>query len=59
MLFKVAFVLLVVWLVGVIGLFDIGELVHGFLLVALMLLLLGFVRARDAARKVPGHSDKP
>ena len=60
MLFKVAFVLLAVWLLGAIGLFEIGEFVHGFLLlIGLMLLLLGFVRGRDAARKAPGHSDKP
>jgi hypothetical protein len=49
MVLKIAFVLLLAWLVGVIGLYDIGDLVHVFLLVGLMLLLLGSLRARDAA----------
>ena len=51
MLLKVAFVLLVAWLVGVVGLYDVGDLVHGLLLVGLMLLLLGVLRARDAAAR--------
>jgi hypothetical protein len=49
MLLKVAFVLLVAWLAGVSGLFDIGALVHVLLLGGLMLLLLGLLGARDAA----------
>jgi len=49
MLLKVALVLLVVWLAGAVGLYDIGDLVHGLLLMGLMLLLLGLLRARDAA----------
>lgn len=49
MLLNVAVVLLVAWLAGVIGLYDIGALVHGLLLVGLMLLLLGGLKARDAA----------
>jgi hypothetical protein len=49
MLLKMAFALLVVWLLGVIGLYDIGDFVHGPLLIGLMLLLLGVLRARDAA----------
>jgi hypothetical protein len=60
MLLKVAAVLLVAWLAGVIGLYDIGDLVHGFLLVGLMLLLLGGLRARDAAAAAAaGASKKP
>jgi hypothetical protein len=49
MLLKVAFVLLLAWLLGVVGLYRIGDLVHVLLLVALMLLLLGTLKARDAA----------
>jgi hypothetical protein len=45
MLLKIAFVLLIAWLVGVLGLNRIGDLVHVVLMVGLMLLLL----ARDAA----------
>jgi hypothetical protein len=49
MLLKIAFVLLVAWLLGVLGLYRIGDLVHVLLLVGLMLLLLGALKARDAA----------
>jgi hypothetical protein len=61
MLFKVAFVLLIAWLLGVLGLYRVGDLVHVLLLVGLMLLLLAFLRARDAAvrRAISGRADKP
>ena len=49
MLFKSAFVLLIAWLLGVLGLYRIGELVHVLLLIGLMLLMLGALKARDAA----------
>jgi hypothetical protein len=49
MLFTVGLVLLAMWMVGLVGVYRIGDLFHGFLLVGLMLLLLGFLRARDAA----------
>ncbi len=49
MLFTVGLVLLAAWLLGVVGVYRIGELIHVFLLVGLMLLLLGSLRARDAA----------
>jgi hypothetical protein len=49
MLFRIALVLLIVWLLGLIGVYHIGDLFHGFLLVGLMLLLLAFLHARDAA----------
>jgi hypothetical protein len=51
MLFKVAFVLLILWLLGTAGLYRIGEFLHALLLVGLMLLLMAFIRARDAARR--------
>ena len=50
MLLKIAFVLLIAWLLGVLGPYRIGDLVHVLLLVGLMLLLLGALKARDAAR---------
>ena len=61
MLFKIAFVLLVAWLLGVFGVYSGGDLVHVLLLIGLMLLLLAFLRARDAAvrRAVGGNPDKP
>ena len=49
MLLMVAVALLVAWLLGVLGLYRIGELVHVLLLVGLMLVLLGALKARDAA----------
>lgn len=57
MLLKIALVLLAAWVVGVIGPFDLGSLVHVLLLVGLMLLLLAFVRARDARTLGPGTHD--
>jgi len=61
MLFKIALVLLAAWLLGVVGLYRVGDLVHGLLLIGLMLLLLAFLRARDAAvkRAIGGPPEKP
>ncbi len=49
MLLKAALLVLAVWLAGVLGLYDAGNLVHVLLLVGLMMLLLGALKARDAA----------
>ena len=61
MLFKIAFALLAIWGLGVIGLYDAGDLVHVLLLVGLLLLLLAFLKARDAAarRAVDRSADRP
>lgn len=61
MLFRIAFFLLAAWLIGVAGLYRVGDLVHVLLLVGLMILLLAFLRARDAAlrRDTGAPSDKP
>jgi len=48
MLFKVACVVLMAWLLAVLGPYKIGELVHVLLLAGLMLMLLGVLKARDA-----------
>ena len=59
MLVKVGLVLLAVWLLGLLGVYRIGDLFHVFLLVGLMLLLLAFLHARDAAlRAAPGGTKK-
>ena len=59
MLFKVALTLFALWLLGLFGVYEIGDLFHGFLLAALMLLLLGFLHARDAAvRRAVGETKK-
>ena len=49
LLLKAALLLLLVWLLGVVGAYDVGSLVHVPLLVGLMLLLLAFLKAHDAA----------
>jgi hypothetical protein len=61
MLFKMALVLLVAWLLAVLGIYPAGDLVHVLLLVGLMLVLLASLRARDAAvrRAAGGDPDKP
>ena len=51
MLLKFGLVLLAAWLLGMLGVYRIGQNVHFLLLVGLMLLLLGFLKARDAAGK--------
>ena len=51
MLLKVALLLLLAWLLGVAGIYNAGSLVHVLLLVGLMLLLLGVLKARDSATR--------
>jgi hypothetical protein len=53
MLFKAALVLLAIWLLGLVGVYRVGDLVDVFLLVGLMLLLLAMLKARDAALRPP------
>jgi hypothetical protein len=53
MLLKIGLVLLVAWFLGVVGVYRLGQGVHVFLLLGLLLLLLGFLKARDAAAKAP------
>ena len=59
MLLKVALGLLAVWLVGVLGVYDIGDAVHIFFLVGGMLLLLGVLKARDAAIAARRNPEEP
>ena len=53
MLFKTAFALLIVWLLGMFGVYRAGDLAHVFLLVGLMPLLLAVLKAREAALRRP------
>lgn len=55
MLLKAAVLLLIMWLLGIVGVYNVGTLVHVLLLVGLMLLLFGVLKARDAA--APGRPD--
>jgi hypothetical protein len=60
MLLKVALVLLAAWLMGILGVYDAGTLVHVLLLGGLMLFLLAAVKARDAMRRAsPAPPDSP
>ena len=52
MLFKIALALLLVWGLGIAGVFAIGQIVHVLLLVGLLLLLLSVrqgARGRDTS----------
>jgi hypothetical protein len=49
-LLKAALLVLAVWSVGALGLYDAGELIHALLLVGLMLLMLGALKVREAAK---------
>ena len=59
MLLKVALVLLLAWVVGALNIDRIGRAVHLLLLVGLMLLLLGVLKARDAATVGNRETNKP
>jgi hypothetical protein len=59
MLFKTAVALLVAWLIGVVTVGGDGNLVHVLLLTGLTLLLLAFLRAREAAvRRATNDPDR-
>ena len=59
MLLTIALVLFVAWLIGVLGVYDIGDAVHVLLLVGGMLFLLGALRARDAAAAAARDANEP
>jgi Family of unknown function (DUF5670) len=46
MLYTIAVVLLVAWLLGFVGIYTIGSFVHLFLIVAIVLFLVGLVGGR-------------
>jgi hypothetical protein len=58
MLLTIALALLLVWALGIAGVYAVGEIVHVLLLVGLMLLLLSFARAHDAAGRRQGGADQ-
>jgi ABC-type transport system involved in cytochrome c biogenesis permease subunit len=59
MLLFIAAVLLAAWLAGVLGVYSVGDAVHVLLLGGLMLLLLGLLKARDAATTAARNLDQP
>ena len=58
MLAKGGLVLLVVWLIGLFGVYRIGDAFHGFLLIGLLLLLMAVARTREAAIRPPTPPEK-
>ena len=56
MYIKTGSALLIVWLLGVFGIYNGGSLVHIPLLVGLMLLLLGVLKSRDALADGRAHT---
>ncbi len=49
MLYTIAVLLLVLWLLGVVGTFAIGAFVHVLLVIAIVLFVLGLLRGRRSA----------
>jgi hypothetical protein len=58
MLFKIGVVLLLAWLLGVIGVYSVGDRIHVLLLSGLLLFLLALAKARDAAAARHDDSDQ-
>ena len=59
MLWKIAVVLLAVWVLGLSGVYTAGDAVHVLLLAGLMLLLVAFLNAREAAlRRTVGRDPR-
>lgn len=48
MLFTLAMVLFVAWLLGLVGVYTIGSMVHVLLVIALVLFLVGIISGRRA-----------
>ena len=46
MLFTLAMILLVAWMLGLVGVYTIGSIVHVLLVVALVLFLVGLISGR-------------
>lgn len=46
MLFTIAVILLIAWLLGVVGTYTIGAFVHVFLVIAVVLFLVGLLSGR-------------
>ena len=47
MLFTLAVILLIAWLLGVVGTYTIGAFVHVLLVIAIVLFLVGLVSGRE------------
>jgi Family of unknown function (DUF5670) len=48
MLYTIAVILLIAWLLGIVGMYTIGAFVHVLLVVALVLFVVGLLTGRNA-----------
>ena len=46
MLYTIAVILLIAWLLGIVGTYTIGAFVHLLLIVAIVMILVGFITGR-------------
>ncbi len=46
MLYTIAVILLIAWLLGIVGMYTIGAFVHVFLVVAIVLFVVGLISGR-------------
>jgi hypothetical protein len=46
MLYAIAVILLIAWLLGIVGIYTVGSFVHLLLVVAIVLFLVGFLNGR-------------
>ena len=51
MLYTLAVILLIAWLLGLVGTYTIGPLVHALLVIALVLFVLGLLSGRRAVQR--------
>lgn len=49
MLFTIAIILLVAWMLGLVGVYTVGSVLHVLLVIALVLFLVGLVSGRRTA----------
>jgi hypothetical protein len=49
MLYTIAVILLILWLLGAVGTFAVGQAIHVLLIVAIVLFVLGLMRGRRSA----------
>ena len=46
MLYTLAVILLIAWLLGIVGTYTVGSMVHALLVIAIVLVLLGIISGR-------------
>jgi hypothetical protein len=49
MLFTIAVILFIAWLLGIVGVYTVGTFIHALLVIALVLFVLGLFSGRRAA----------